>query len=572
MNKPIDIAFSILTNTSCTLRCKHCYQTKEEFNSKEFITKETVLSILDRVEDFCIRNPNGRRYGYEILGGETFLLPIEFWEWLFPELNARLLKIEKITGVESTMCIYTNLMYKDERYTKFIKERNDDNRISFSTSWEVGTSRFGSKNQLIEKWKKRVSDSGMEAVHVVLTNGIVEMGAKAAYDFLVNDVKFKSVTFEPFTPTENSSSHAIERPSFSDESKFMREFFELNNHSSEPVELSPHDEITASLCNGFSTLCDGTEKYYASFLPNGDLHNMTIASQGELCGVVSDKNQNEKLIWTATENLVDEVLIAHEKCHGCEYLRYCHSGYNVSNALSAQDIDEQNKKGDCHGHKLLWDTVAKFHDVRPFKAQAVLFSDFLNENKRFWRAPKPQKHLKATSTILALSKDHYIDAVVEAQNTIDGFFINELDFISLPRKILFFDDMKAPSVQIETKTLIDSGFSLEIVEAYVNANFDIVYMPIEQVCEILNKNRDSYIAKKLVELANVIYSSKFHRELMDFDLNSEVSISGGMFEEHIELLYWLLLEDNYKQIKMENVKFSPRHMYEIAALSDMLDL
>ncbi|PSV00590.1 hypothetical protein [Photobacterium kishitanii] len=561
MNKATSLVFSLVTNTTCTMKCHHCYQTEDEFNNKTMMTKDVAKSTLLAIEELYKTGESSDMCGIEVYGGETFLMPYEFWEWFMPELIASADRVFNITGVNTTYFIITNLMYKDDRYTDFIRKYNDTSkypRIKFSTSWDMGTNRFGNNNKLLSRWEDRVLNTGINDVTVVLTQELVDFGARAMYEYIVDRVGMETILIEYLAPLGNAVKFEVKRPTLQDEVSFIKDIGILNLEREVPIDISPLSHLKSSVEMRFSGMI-GSEKCYTTILPTGKTHMQPFAGFGMEGPEIWSENWLEKFSWVSTETQSQHVIGVDDKCHLCSWRRYCKMGYKDSDVFLSRDMPEFSLKTACARLGSLW----YFAATRMLGLDIVgstgidAISDegsalngvlrYLRENEDYWSKPDANLTTVNTSSLDYLSENTYIASAKANIHSGCVVVIDEGYFINIVRKAFYFDDKDVSAVMVDSDTLLNSGFAIDVVEGYLMGCFRKLFIPAELVVTVLMQNPNIFISKKMFEFASIVQESMEADPVVLNDASASRSCLGdSLNQEFSELLCWLIKNNNYQ--------------------------
>ena len=536
MNKPDSFTFTLVSNTFCSLKCKHCYLTPEDFRDRSRMTKEIAIKIFDRTEEVMMLNKYTDNFNMEFLGGETLLMPFEYWEWLLPYAIERTKEISRKSGVMGNVNIYTNLFFKDHRYYDLLKKYIDDPVFVLLTSWEPDTERLGKKNELLPEFKRRITEIGVKELSITLTDGVIEMGAQAVYDIFSKELGITNYGFELLSLTGIASFNPHYRTHFKKVSDFMIDF---DNVKEDHVGLSPSAEMMESMYKGSSLVFDGSEKYYFSFLPDGTTHYSTYAGDGNKGPNVFDDDWYEVMVWEGLAMLEKVMTTSHEMCNDCEYLRYCRGGNQSYKSTPKAEIQRLSQL-ECPGNKTVWE----------HKEKGILSSRVnLTRKIRLFLKSHPQIWFKQDSfrffedkDICASDKNSYIKGSQEKLKEYDAVVINNTEYTltNLLQRCLFFEEMQFKQIVIDD-SMINSPGAINLVRLFLTMNMSCTYLSADQVKAIISGHPESHISKKVHKLSNMINA---------IDTNSIDLINGGNLEgKHepsVEILFWLLVNDNYK--------------------------
>ena len=135
MHRFIDqLNVSITTNRTCTLRCDHCYIEPELFKNTNQISIDNYKKIFDLIDDLYVTDKNPKEIEWEVIGGETTMMPFSFWEEMLPWTLERIDLINKKLSMNGGLNFLTNLIYKDKRYTDLFNKYGDNDTFCLYTS------------------------------------------------------------------------------------------------------------------------------------------------------------------------------------------------------------------------------------------------------------------------------------------------------------------------------------------------------------------------------------------------------------------------------------------------------
>ncbi len=370
---------SITTNRTCTLKCNHCYIEPELFKDKSQMDRETFKAIFDQVEKLVLLDDKLQVVEWEAIGGETTMMPFEWWEEMLPIALERIAHINKITaqkgGRSGGLNFLSNLIYRDKRYTALFQKYKDHPLFYLYTSWEPDTNRFGNNDKMYPKFISTLEAIGSKRVilDLILTKTLVTIEPKEILDTFtplgVNDFSIKMLS--PFG--SGKAFFKDNMTDFSTMSKWVAKFYELSKEivvGDREVRMTPTNELEGSLWEGSAFQCNGGFKYDLSIEPNGETHfNANQTGDDKALGFedihITDLNWAEKVLF---ENKTEESRKFHTtdpRCYTCEYMRYCCGGWYHYRSAPFEQVAEF-ARDECQGMKYLWDTakaqLGKMHD------------------------------------------------------------------------------------------------------------------------------------------------------------------------------------------------------------------
>lgn len=356
MNKPHNFTFAFITNTFCSLKCTHCFQTEEQFRDRTVMTQEDLIKGFKNIEEVVSLNPDLDHYNVSFIGGETFLLDYEYWEWLLPYALDKVAEISEITGVVGSVNIVTNLFFRDHRYYDLLKKYVNHPLLVLSTSWEPDTIRFGKDDQLFDEWVRRVKEIGVKEVSIAMTKGVINYDPQKMYDLLTKEIGFTSYAFEMFCLVGKGSQHINLELEFEQVSKFLNSFEKVRESH---VNVSPTSERVESIYKGMSLVFDGAERVYYSFLPNGDTYYFAYSIHGEKGPNIQEPKWLARAVWGGIHNIENGLSAPYKECMDCEFIRYCRGGNRTYKMLEKPEVIDRVTINECAGNISTWTEIDK---------------------------------------------------------------------------------------------------------------------------------------------------------------------------------------------------------------------
>lgn len=313
--------------------------------------------IFDRVEELYDRDRNLDEIEWEAIGGETTMMPFEWWERQLPWALDRIEKINKKLRSPGSLNFLTNLIYSDKRYTGLLNEYANHPAFALYTSWEPDTERFGKRNQLFGKFYKTLEslNAKQKILDIILTKEVVAMGAGKILDMFVpagiTDFSMKMIS--PY-----GSGKAFFEPNMTDFQSMTEFFREMNRLKPAHVTFTPQEEMLSSLYRGTSFQCNGNFKYDLSIEPDGSCHfnaNQTAdeAALGFRTLTIEDPKWATKLCFENKTEENNKLSLAHPECDQCQYMTYCNAGWYHYKVAEPKIIDTY-RATECSGYKQFW--------------------------------------------------------------------------------------------------------------------------------------------------------------------------------------------------------------------------
>ncbi len=355
---------SITTNRTCTLKCNHCYIEPELFKDKTQMTQEVFLSIFDQVKTLLMLDKRLEVVEWEAIGGETTMMPYEWWEEMLPIALAKIEEINKLTKKKGGLNFLSNLIYKDKRYTDLFRKYRDHPLFYLYTSYEPDTNRFGHNDKMYPKFIQTLRDIDSKRVilDLILTKTLVSIPpAKIISEFTalgVNDFSIKMLS--PFG--SGKAFFKDHMTNFELMSKWLSEFRAESNGvlvGGKQIKFTPTNEMEGALWDNSAFQCNGGFKYDLSIEPDGETHFNANQTGDEKVEGFSKIHISDPLwaIKTLFENKPEENRKFHSTnnyCYTCEYFRHCCGGWYHYRSAPFEQI-EQYSQNECQGLSALWD-------------------------------------------------------------------------------------------------------------------------------------------------------------------------------------------------------------------------
>lgn len=349
---------SITTNRTCTLKCSHCYIQPELFKSKEQMTKNDFKLVFERVRELLASDSRLDVVEWEVIGGETTMMPYEWWEEMLPYALKQIDEINTTTKQAGKLNFLSNLIYKDKRYTELFKKYKDHPTFVLYTSWEPDTNRFGNNNKLYPKFKQTLKDIGSTNVtlDLILTKALVQFDPQTIVDEFsdlgVCDYSIKMIS--PFGSGKEFFKHNM--VDFQSMSTFVNKFEELS--VSKKINYTPRNEMEGSLFRNTAFQCNGGFKYDLSIEPDGMTHFNANQTGDEMarpsCSLhISDEDWAIKTMFENKPEEAKRYSSSDLRCYQCEFFRHCCGGWFHYRSAS-HSIIEAYAKDECQGLKKTW--------------------------------------------------------------------------------------------------------------------------------------------------------------------------------------------------------------------------
>lgn len=496
------INVSITTNRTCTLRCTHCYIAPHLFDDKSQMSEQTFRLIFDRVEELYERDANLEEIEWEAIGGETTMMPFEWWERQLPWALDRIEKINKKLRSPGSLNFLTNLIYSDKRYTGLLNEYASHPAFALYTSWEPDTERFGKRNQLFKKFYATLEslEAKNKILDIILTKEIIAMGAEKVLDLFVpagiTDFSMKMIS--PY-----GSGKAFFEPNMTDFQSMTQFFRDMNRLKPKHVTFTPQEEMLSSLYKGGSFQCNGNFKYDLSIEPDGSCHfnaNQTAeeATVGFRTLTIDDPRWATKLCFENKTEENNKLSISHPECDQCEYMHYCNAGWYHYKIHDPKVIDLY-RQGECSGYKQFWKDNQDFLGNQMIDRSAVIHRQTIREKMTRSHSLMPAMESLAESQLPKVYNEYF--------SIIDGIRCVEIDqHVRFGKNVLerawFYEDLEIKTT-VSDEILATTPFQEKLVEHVVYGNYRHMSLP-DAWLQDYSVHKTSIVAKRLYAAISLV--------------------------------------------------------------------
>ena len=471
MRRIIDqLNVSITTNRTCTLRCDHCYIEPELFSDKAQMTSEVFRSVFDRVDDLYELDEQLKEVEWEVIGGETTMMPFDWWSKELPWALDRIAQFNQKLRNPGSLNFLTNLIYKDKRYTGLLNEYANHPAFCLYTSWEPDTNRFGKRNQLFEMFYNNLCSiaAPRKTLDIILTRKIIEIGPRQILDMFV-DAGITDFSMKMISPY--GSGEAFFEPNMPTFQEMTDFFIEFDSLKPEWVTFTPQEEMVSSLYRGNSYQCNGNFKYDLSIEPDGQCHfNANQTGSQSALGIgpiaIGDPLWARKVCFENTKEQNKKLSLSHASCDQCEFLTHCNAGW-YHYKTHDKDVIARYAETECPGFKQFWE-----HNKQKIRSLVVPRSEL--NHMLFFRGDKSSS---AEASSIARSE--------VSESMLDGDYENYLREVSGANSVLldrptlfghsmlerlwFYRDTKV-TVSIDELALVQTGEMDKIIEHYLYGN------------------------------------------------------------------------------------------------------
>ncbi len=526
------INVSITTNRTCTLQCTHCYIAPHLFKDKTQMTEEVYRSVFDKIEQLKSIDRNLHEIEWEVIGGETTMMPFEWWERQLPWTLDRIQQINKGLRIPGSLNFLTNLIYADKRYTDLFNQYADHPAFCLYTSWEPDTERFGKRNQLFKRFYDTLCsiNAKQKILDIILTKEVIAIGAERILELFlpagITDFSVKMISpygsgkafFEP------------NQPPFHEMTQFFKDMHRLKPAH---VTFTPQEEMLSSLMKGTSFQCNGNFKYDLSIEPDGVCHfnaNQTAdeAALGFRRIVIDDPDWAYKICF---ENKVEEnnkLTLLHPECDQCEYLMHCNAGWYHYKVHDPKVIDRYRQQ-DCSGYRQFWDF------------NKSLLGQQVNDRSRHihqleLRGRRLPPLLAAMPTPESTISKRYRD-YFQAVKGLSMIHIDKSQVFgkTLLERLWFYDDLGVRT-SIANDVLFASPDLDAIVEHVLSQNMPCIYLADEQIERYLKTG--SKLATRCLDFCG-LWLSFTRKSVAEAEMRSDLLVDDRHEEMFRSLIRWL---------------------------------
>lgn len=559
---------SITTNRTCNLKCKHCYISPELFKNKNKLSQENLENIIKFVHNLKKVDTNLEEIEWEVLGGETTLMPFEWWEKNLPYLLNEIKNINETYGTRGNLNFLTNLIIKDERFLFLFNKYGKHPNFSLYTSWEPDTERFGKNNEKLVIWEnnlKKLVNVREKILDIIFTKKIISLGAKYIFDNFtklgITDFSFKMIS--PFG--SGKTFYDDNMCSFEDIENFLLDFREININSKKNITFTPMEEILNSFYNNKSFQCNGNFYYDLSIEPEGfvtfnanQTTNEAVLPFNKL--LIGDENIEFKILFENTRETFNKLELLHNECNNCKFLTYCNRGW-YHYKIMPEKIIKFNKKS-CPGFKKLWEINDNNHYRKPIlnKINNNSYDDNLNN------------YIDENSIII--SYNNYFENIKNILNKNTTILIKEniLFGKNILERILFYNSLNInidinenlfESLSYEDKNkiiknIVFTNYKIKVIKKdlffknfFINKEYYSTFMILKQLTQKKYVLNDTNKLLNNIFLEQYLFILKNMNSFIDYEKNHLNSVYENIDINYYDLVYFNkhLLKYFYLNIK-----------------------
>lgn len=554
---------SITTNRTCNLRCKHCYILPHVFKDKTTISKEDYKLVFDRVEELYAIDQNLKEIEWEVIGGETTMMPFEFWEEMLPWSLKRVNEINATLKNPGSLNFLTNLIFIDNRYIELINAHGADPAFSLYTSWEPDTNRFGTNNKLYSRFKKTLKSIKADRImlDIILTKGVIEIGAKAILDEFVplGVTDFSCKMLSPYG--QGRQFFDSNMTDFLSMSNFL---IDMKKYKPSHVTFTPDEEMSGALNVGNSFQCNGNFYYDLAIEPDGTTtFNANQTAEEAAVGFnkihIHDQNWARKVILENTPEANKKLTLMHDECHQCEYMRFCNAGWYHYKTMQRDKL-AQFSKDDCPGLKKYWNQKKSEQDWS-FKASTL-------------------NHITAVKKMLAINaersnSDNRIkeSSVIGYENfasmQFDGTIVidkSQRFGKSLSERLWFYDALRIRA-EVDCSVFMEAPDAEAVIMHSVYGNYAQSYISKEIIWKYVESHENSTICKLIKDAQTAINSILHGMPHSEHNTTFESGLS--VSDVNDELFRWVIRNPgalDHQKISLSEQQFS--HLSRIVYLTE----
>ena len=349
----------------CNLKCSYCYwfRDKTSYQKPAFLSLENALSLISRVDEYCINNKLDS-FHLGLHGGEPLMWPTKIAEQFF--------EAGKLAKTNIEFSIQTNGVDISDKWLSLIEKYSIKIGISIDGSkylhnrFRVDFKGQGSFDRV------KISIDKLKSLNIpfgVLSVANLESDPKEVLDFLVEELKINS--FDLLVPDTDHDNPPI----FSYSEYFIKLYEEWKKRYGKKVEIRSIKSFLASVLgigSSVETIGLGPSNL---FVVDSDgafaQHDVLKICKGFDWGL--DKNIQDNPI---DDLLTDDKFITYllswitlaDKCKSCEYLGICGGGY-LPHRWSSKSRSFKNPSVYCEDLKTIYTYLNQ--DLNKYRKKVV---------------------------------------------------------------------------------------------------------------------------------------------------------------------------------------------------------
>lgn len=311
------IQIIVQTTLDCNLRCKHCYESNNNYPKQNisFSVIEKIIKLAQNTYD---------RVDYLWFGGEPLLSGVEFFK--------KIVLLQKKYGKNNCAInntVQTNGCLINDEFALFFKDNNFDVSISYDAQFNDDL------RQETEKTIKAIDLCKEYNIHVTTISTITSKNCGQQfemYKFLQEKQllgKFNRIFAEG--NAKNNDTYLIDNENYVNS---MKLFFDKWLYDTNSSKTSSIDICLNSLFNIGAKECvyNGCLFKWLAFAPNGEVYPCPrfVGSKYKLGNIEDYKSVNDIFLSAQYEELMKNSLLRAENCKAkCKLFPFCHSGCNA---------------------------------------------------------------------------------------------------------------------------------------------------------------------------------------------------------------------------------------------------
>lgn len=536
----LNLETSIVTNTRCNLRCSHCYLTDEQLKDKKRMSEKSFILSLEQIAKLAKISKVAESIEIEALGGETTLMPIEWWEKMLPALINQITEIERCTNIsDASSSITTNGLFSSPEYIELFNRFSNDH-FELMTSFEVDTNRFGKDNRQLGRFYENLRQVGAKKIVLMtLTHGALQMSAEEIAEKVLVPVDSSNLNLNFLISSGSASSNMVELPSMKKISDWVIATDKQLVETGRAPLMLVEDYQDALQTNGANAPIENSCSSI-TILPDGS----TLLSSSQLDEIDAEKPLHplsiEDPYWSVKVSLENSRRIAtllnplRKECSECLYYSGCKGGGFYYRELVNTDLDRE----ECIGNKAIWEYAEKKLKKTDKNSTERRMRDFVKRlsDPIFF----PEAVLEAT---FSDSYNHYVKYITHLTETSSPVVIHlsegDLFGFSLLERVWFYHSLGIP-FRVSLKRLKSETEIKTLIRHQVFFNFNCIAIDTAEILSFVQQNPWWQISIQLQDAAAALFASN-DQERVDHDLVSMRFQSIYIDRRHELLIGWIAL-------------------------------